>query len=88
MDFGTLGGARTTNGECVLPVVKHGGEPVMILGCMSAKGDKEMTFINATMNVCGYAGLPHRMTLIFLKPGRRGKHAWLHYQKFLKKNGD
>ncbi len=36
--------------KCVLPTVKHGGGSVMVWGCMSAAGTRELQFIEGTMN--------------------------------------
>ena len=59
--------------ECITPTVKHGGGSVMIWGCMSAKGVGEMTFIDGTMNACGYIKImANTMTLSLQKLGRRG----------------
>ncbi len=38
------------NDKCVLPTVKHGGGSVMVWGCMSAAGTRELRFIEGTMN--------------------------------------
>ena len=66
----------------------------MIWGCMSAKGVGEMTFIDGTMNACGYTKiLADKMTPSLQKLGRRGifqhdnnpKHTAKIMQEFLKK---
>ena len=80
--------------ECIVLTVKHGGGSVMIWGCMSAKGVGEMTFIDGTMNACGYTKiLADKMTPSLQKLGRRGifqhdnnpKHTAKIMQEFLKK---
>ncbi len=42
--------------KCVLPTVKHGGESVMVWGCMRAAGTEELQFIEGTMNDNMYCG--------------------------------
>ena len=59
--------------ECIVQTVRHGGGSVVIWGCMSAKGVGEMTFIDGTMNACGYTQiLADKMTPNLQKLGRRG----------------
>ncbi len=41
----------------VLPTVKHGGESVMVWGCMSAAGTGELQFIEGTMNANMYCDI-------------------------------
>ena len=36
--------------KCVMPTVKHGGENVMVWGCMSAAGVGELRFIEGNTN--------------------------------------
>ncbi len=36
--------------KCVFPTVKHGGGSVMVWGCMSAAGTREIQLIEGTMN--------------------------------------
>ncbi len=43
--------------KCVLPTVKHGGESVMVWGCMSAAGTGELQFIEGTMNANMYCDI-------------------------------
>ncbi len=43
--------------KCVLPTVKHGGESVMVCGCMSAAGTGELQFIEGTMNANMYCDI-------------------------------
>ncbi len=43
--------------NCVLPTVKHGGGSIMILGCMSAAGTRELKFIEGTMNANMYCDI-------------------------------
>ena len=38
------------NDKCVMPTVKHGGENVMVWGCMRAAGIGELHFIEGNMN--------------------------------------
>ncbi len=40
--------------KCVLPTIKHGGGSVMVWGCMSAAGTRELQFIEGTMNANTY----------------------------------
>ncbi len=43
--------------KCVLPTVKHGGESVMVWGCMNAAGTGELQFIEGTMNANTYCDI-------------------------------
>ncbi len=43
--------------KCVLPTVKHGGGSVMVWGCMSAAGTRELQFIEGTMNANMYCDI-------------------------------
>ncbi len=36
--------------HCVLPTVKHGGDSIMVLGCMCAAGTGELWFIEGNMD--------------------------------------
>ncbi len=42
--------------KCVLPTVKHGGESVMVWGCMRAAGTEELQFTEGTTNDNMYCG--------------------------------
>lgn len=58
--------------DCIVPTVKHGGQSVLIWGCMSAKGVGEMTFIDGTMNASLYIQiLNEKMTPSVKKVVRR-----------------
>ncbi len=41
----------------VLPIVKHGGGSVMVMGCMNAAGTGELQFIKGTMNANMYCDI-------------------------------
>ncbi len=43
--------------KCVLPTVKHGGGSVMVWGCMSAAGTRELQFIEGTMKANMYCDI-------------------------------
>ena len=43
--------------KCVLPIVKHGGESVMVWGCVSSAGTGELQFIEGTMNADIYCDI-------------------------------
>ena len=56
----------------VLPTVKHGGGSVMVWGCMSAAGTRELQFIEGTMNGNIYCDiLKQSMIPSLQKLGRR-----------------
>ncbi len=58
--------------KCVLPTVKHGGESVMVWGCMSAAGTGELQFIEGTMNANRYCDILTQSMVPFLwRLGRR-----------------
>ncbi len=58
--------------KCVLPTVRHGGESVMVWGCMSAAGTGELQFIEVTMNANMYCDiLKQSMIPSLLRLGRR-----------------
>ncbi len=43
--------------KCFLPTVKHGGGSVMVWGCMSAAGTRELQLIKGTMNANMYCDI-------------------------------
>ena len=53
--------------NCVLPTVKHGGGSVMIWGCMSAAGTREMRFIEGIMDSKMYCDILMQNMKPFLK---------------------
>ncbi len=58
--------------KCVLPTDKHGGGSVMVWGCMSAAGTRELQFIEGTMNANMYCDiLKQSMIPSLLRLGRR-----------------
>ena len=58
--------------KCVLSTVKHGGESVMVWGCMSAAGIGELQFIEGNMNANMYCDiLKQSMIPTLQKLGRR-----------------
>lgn len=79
--------------ECIVPTVKHRGGSEIIWGFMSAKGFQEITFIDGTMNSCGYTKImSDKLNPSLQNLGRRGifqhnndpKHTAKITQEFLK----
>ncbi len=63
--------------KCVLPTVKHGGESVMVWGCMSAAGAGELEFIEGTMNANMYCDILKQSMIPSLR--RLGRRAVLQH---------
>ncbi len=53
--------------KCVLPIVKHGGGSVMVWGCMSAAGTRELQFIEGTMNANMYCDILKQSMFLSLR---------------------
>lgn len=65
--------------ECKVPKVKYRSSvSVMIQGSISARSVGEITFINGTMNICGYTQImTEGVTSTLEKPGKGGfLNAW------------
>ncbi len=81
--------------KCMVPTVKHGGGSVLMWGCMSAAGVRELHFIDGIMNSQMYCSLLKEKMLPSLRAlGRRAlfqhdndpKHTSKATVGFLKKN--
>ncbi len=58
--------------KCMVPTVKHGGGSVLMWGCMSAAGDRELHFIDGIMNSQMYCSiLKEKMLPSLCALGRR-----------------
>ena len=53
--------------KCVMPTVKHGGENVMVWGCMSAAGVGELHFVEGNMNSNMYCEIPQQSMITSLQ---------------------
>ncbi len=86
---------RNTKEKCMVPTVKHGGGSVLMWGCMSAAGVRELHFIDDIRNSQMYCSILKEKMLSSLRAlGRRAlfqhdndpKHTSKATVGFLKKN--